>query len=210
MHIVGTFSSGKAVPRRLDRKGEYNPGIRIDYDHAEHLLSVSAARGGSVVAPGEGDFFYDHGQSIWLEAQADPGFLFAGWSGTYSTAENPLLVTMDGEHYTEATFVSTLDCLSVDDDASFDAGPGDPLVRDPEEDGTTEHPFDSHVTVLNSILWNNLQSEILSTGTSTPDIRYCAIRGGWTGWTNMPEGQIVRVPSMLLAAVACSRYDLMQ
>jgi hypothetical protein len=33
--------------------------------------------------------------------------------------------------------------IHVDDDAPNDPGPGDPLVSDPAEDGTWEHPFDS-------------------------------------------------------------------
>lgn len=45
--------------------------------------------------------------------------------------------------------------------------------------------IDSSVTILNSILWNNLPNEILSTGTSTLDIRCCVLRGGWAGGDNL-------------------------
>jgi len=309
-----------------------NPGISIQYDHIEHLLTLSSSRGGSVIAPGEGGYLYDNGAGVWIEAKPDPGFLFAGWSGTCAATENPLLITMNQNHQIEATFVSPRDTLYVDDDAFSSAASGNSDGNDPNEDGTAEHPFnsiqeaievaredtaiivregtyceridllaknvrligenpndptqqswpvlegtglgpavsfcegqtadclltgfvitrssgriagaiycdgasptitnclivgnrttlergaavycrnskavlanctladnyatqqgagltliDSDVAVLNSILWNNQPSEILSTGTSTPDIRYSDVRGGWTGECNMDE-----------------------
>jgi len=40
----------------------------------------------------------------------------------------------------------------VDDDAANDPGPGDPLVSDPFEDGSSEHPFDSIQEGINTAL----------------------------------------------------------
>ncbi|MEN6426775.1 MAG: leucine-rich repeat domain-containing protein [Phycisphaerales bacterium] len=306
-----------------------NPGISIQCDHIEYQLTLSSRRGGSVIAPGEGGYFYDNGANVWIEAKADPGFLFAGWSGTCPSTENPLLLTMNQSHRMEANFVRPLDILHVNDGTS----------ADPDEDGTAEHPFNriqeavevagegvtvivhpgtyresvdlprknlrligkdpndttpgpwpiiegtglgpairfcggqttdcivtgfvitrssgqtagaiycegacplisnclivgnrttflqgaavycknseavltsctiadnyasqqgaglhlvnSNVTVLNSILWNNRPNEILSTGTSKPDIRCCTIRGGWTGDGNSDEDPLFASP----------------
>ncbi len=307
-----------------------NRGISIAYDHLiTYRLTVSSSRGGSVITPGEGTYWRDEGVSVSLKARPDPGYLFAGWSGTYPSADNPLLITMNADCEMKATFVSALDSLYVDDDASCDAGPQDSTTSDPGENGTAEHPFDSiqeaielaaegasiivrpgvyyenisflnkdirlmgidvndttpeswpvidgagsgpvvrfsrgqslrrqltgfvitrgvgqiagaiycdgasptianclivgnratdlngaavycrdsqavltnctvadnyagrgagltlvnsNVTVLNSILWNDSQGEILPTGTSAPDIRYCDVRGGWVGTDNI-------------------------
>lgn len=316
-----------------------NPGISIQYDHIEHLLTLSSSRGGSVITPGEGGYLYDDDDGVWIEARPDPGFLFAGWSGTCAATENPLLITMNQNHKIKATFVSPLDTLYVDDDAFLNVASGNSDGNDPNEDGTAEHPFnsiqeaievaredaviivregtyceqidllaknvrllgedsnnptqqswpvvegtglgpavsfcegqttkclltgfvitrcsgrtagaiycdgasptitnclivgnrttlpngaavfcrnskavlanctvadnyatqqgaglaliDSDVAVLNSILWNNLASEILSTGTSELDIRYSDVRGGWPGVGNRDEDPLFARP----------------
>ena len=89
-------------------------------------LSISATAGGSVVSPGEGQFGFEDGETVRLEAMADPGFKFVGFSGTYSSSENPAFITMDRDHDIQANFVSELTTIHVDDDAPGDAGPRNP------------------------------------------------------------------------------------
>ncbi len=121
-----------------------NPGISISHDsHPGRLLSVSSTAGGSVIHPGVGEFVYDFDAFVRLEAKADAGFVFAGWSGTYRTPLNPAYITMDQDYQMQATFLSLLDTLYVDDDARDDPGPGDAALSDANENGTAEHPFDS-------------------------------------------------------------------
>ena len=120
-----------------------NPGITIDRDsHAGRILWASSTAGGSVVDPGEGEFTYDYDAYVRLEARADPGFKFAGWSGSYSSSQNPAFVTLTSDMSIQATFVSTLTELYVDDDAPGDPKPGDAQTSNPLEDGTFERPFD--------------------------------------------------------------------
>lgn len=120
-----------------------NPGIYIDRDsHAGRILWVSSTAGGSVIDPGEGEFPYDYDAYVRLEARADPGFNFAGWSGSYSSSQNPMFVTLTADMSIQATFVSALTELYVDDDAPGDPKPGDAQVSNPQEDGTFERPFD--------------------------------------------------------------------
>jgi hypothetical protein len=115
-----------------------NPGIAIDRDsHAGRILWVSSTAGGSVIDPGEGEFAYDYDAYVRLEAKANPGFTFAGWAGSYSSSQNPMFVTLTDDMSIQATFVSKLTELYVDDDA-----PGDPQTSNPQEDGTFERPFD--------------------------------------------------------------------
>ncbi len=120
-----------------------NPQATIRCDsHSGLLLTVSSTPGGSVLDPGEGEFRYEYAVPVRLEAQARPGFTFAGWFGTYSTDQNPVYITVGQDERMTAQFVSLLNVLHVDDDAPGDPEPGAPAVSDPNEDGTPEHPFD--------------------------------------------------------------------
>ncbi|UCG60124.1 MAG: leucine-rich repeat domain-containing protein [Phycisphaerales bacterium] len=120
-----------------------NPGITLLRDPSYLLgLTISSGTGGSVTKPGEGLFEYEYLETLWLEAEADPGFMFSHWSGTYFSASNPEFLTVYGGGHIRACFVSESDVLAVDDDAPHDPGPGDSTVSDPQEDGTPEHPFD--------------------------------------------------------------------
>ena len=104
-----------------------NPGITIMYDgFFAGQLVLSSSIGGSVISPGEGTFPTVFGDSFTLEVEADPGFVFVGWSGSYSTTQNPLPLTIDQDYTLRANFVSILHTIHVDDDASVDPGPCNP------------------------------------------------------------------------------------
>jgi len=121
-----------------------NPGIYLQYDPCtSRRLSISATIGGSVIHPGEGQFGFEEGTTIRLEAEAKPGFLFVGFSGTYSSAQNPAWITMNQDHDIQANFISILSTIHVDDNAPADPGPANSAVSDPLANGTREHPFDS-------------------------------------------------------------------
>ncbi len=55
----------------------------------------------------------------------------------------------------------------VDDDSQHDPGPGDPLVSDPAEDGSAEHPFDAIQEAINVALVGD--EVVLRDGTYTGD-----------------------------------------
>ena len=59
--------------------------------------------------PGEGEFLYDNGEIVFVQAEADPGFVFAGFSGTYNTSDNPVSVTIEQDHQIRANFRSVND-----------------------------------------------------------------------------------------------------
>lgn len=129
----------------LPRIAANNPGIYLKYDPpvaGQRRLSISSSLGGSVVSPGEGEFTYADDGSVRLEAVADTGFVFTGWSGTVSGTQNPLFITMDRDYEMRADFRSVVQELHVDDDASGDPWPRDATLSDPDENGTAEHPFD--------------------------------------------------------------------
>jgi len=104
-----------------------NPGLSFDYDPCvTRRLSVSSGTGGSVINPGEGEFTYDNGASVRVEAVADSDFVFLGWVGTHADSRNPATVVMDQDHEIRATFANLLDPNWVDDPADDpDPDPGD-------------------------------------------------------------------------------------
>ncbi len=62
-----------------------NPGVTIYYDgwpEQQCTLAISSSPGGSVVMPGEGPLTVSYGRRIPVEAVAQEGYQFTGWSGT--------------------------------------------------------------------------------------------------------------------------------
>ena len=130
------------IPRLLAQR----PDITIWYDPYRQqpcVVAVTCSGGGTVTCPGEGVFLHDYGQTVCLEAQALPGFLFVGWSGMDDDMRNPLCFSLDRDYEIRANFASVAKELCVDDDGVSDPGPDNPGVGDPYEDGTGDHPFDS-------------------------------------------------------------------
>ncbi|MBN1362028.1 MAG: leucine-rich repeat domain-containing protein [Sedimentisphaerales bacterium] len=108
----------------------------------QHQVSIHSALGGSIIMPGEGSFTYDEGQTVILKAQAEPGFVFVTWSGSFKEAANPALLAVYRDHDIEAVFSAARDAVYVDANAPADPAPDNSKVSDPDEDGTAEHPFD--------------------------------------------------------------------
>jgi len=72
-----------------------------------YALTVGYAGNGSGVVnldPPGGS--YGYGTVVTLEAVADPGLSFAGWSGDASGADNPVSLTMDADKAVTATFIT--------------------------------------------------------------------------------------------------------
>ena len=70
-----------------------------------HNLSVSIVGNGTVDVYPENSGPYDYGTEIELTADADPGWLFTGWSGDLTGQNNPETIVMDGEKSVTATFI---------------------------------------------------------------------------------------------------------
>jgi hypothetical protein len=142
-----------------------NPGITIEYNScARRRVVFSSTRGGSIEDPGEGEFFYDNGDVIFVMAKADPGFVFVGFSGNFAGSENPMFISIEQDLEIRAVFARVQDpndvdetpddpasprVIHVDDDSLFDPGPGDPRISDPLESGAPNHPFDRIQEAIN-------------------------------------------------------------
>jgi hypothetical protein len=134
--------SEEALEIQIPQIRANNPNIWLEYEgRVVYQVRISSAAGGSVGFPGEGLFIYEEGMQVDLTARPNPGFLFAGWSGTYSNKDSPLHFEVQQETTLRANFVSTRRVLYVDDDGLNDMRPGDSAASDPAEDGTAQHPF---------------------------------------------------------------------
>jgi hypothetical protein len=82
-----------------------NPGIYLRHDpRVPRSIFILSTEGGSVIDPGEGTFVYEDGDVVRLEAHAEPGYVFQNWSGTFSTTDNPVSITVTQDHYITANF----------------------------------------------------------------------------------------------------------
>jgi hypothetical protein len=121
-----------------------NPGAEIRYDPPrQYTVDISAAAGGAVTCPGEGQFTFETGQIILLVAKPNPGCVFRNWSGTFSGTQNPTSLPVASNHTIQANFLDLSNTLFVDDTGEGDPSPGDAAGSDPAENGTMEHPFDT-------------------------------------------------------------------
>ncbi len=141
--IRGNPLNGDACTVHIPQIIAANPGINLEHNSCgQHRAVFSSTRGGRITAPGEGEFVYDNGEVIYLKAEADPCFVFAGFSGTYSSTVIAGHLPIEQDHQILASFVSTLDRIHVDDDSPSDPQPDDVAGSDPQEDGSADHPFD--------------------------------------------------------------------
>ncbi len=74
-------------------------------------MTISSTAGGSVVVPGEGNYTYNAGKVVNLEAVPNTGYHFVEWTGDNGTItdtnSNTTTITMDGNYNITANFAST-------------------------------------------------------------------------------------------------------
>jgi hypothetical protein len=81
----------------------------------EYILSISSTAGGSVTDPGEGDFAYEEGTVVDLEAEPNEGYQFADWTGDVDTVTDieaaSTTITMDDDYSIIANFEAAGGCF---------------------------------------------------------------------------------------------------
>ncbi len=91
-----------------------------------YTLSISSTAGGQVTTPGEGSFSYAHGQSVTLQAKAEPGYYFVEWSGSFFSSSNPAFLEMDADHHITANFAPVPPALTISSgEGGYIAFPGE-------------------------------------------------------------------------------------
>jgi len=133
-------------------RGDYSEPD-VGWVPGQPALTISSGPGGVVTAPGEGVRAAEVGQAIEIHAEPVDANLYysTGWSGSAIEAgwvadanAAHTTVTVDTAHGTlKANFLSSMDAIYVDDDAPNDPGPNTAAASDPQESGTSEHPFDT-------------------------------------------------------------------
>jgi len=85
--------------------------IRITVTGVQSTLAISSTSGGSVTSPGEGNFSYDDGTSVSVQATAVTNYHFVSWTGTAVNAgmvANPnaasTTVNVDADYTLQANF----------------------------------------------------------------------------------------------------------
>ena len=132
----------------------------------QHMLTMSAGAGGSV-SPSSG--FRNAGSVVSISATPSAGFGFGGWtgsgSGSYSGANNPASVTMNGPITETAAFVAP---ISVTVNAS-------PAGRSFSVDGTT-------YTSQQTFQWTPGSSHTIAT--TSPQPGGTGTRHVWSAWSD--------------------------
>jgi len=149
-HFVGWSGSFHASGNPATLQMDANHQVTAVFARNPFTLTTSSGAGGSIITPGEGVIICESDPNVCAVALPEPGYVFAGWSGTIveagvlndsTVARVRLLLEEDASLH--ANFESAVGCLYVDDDAAGDPAPGNPNVSDPAEDGSWDHPFDA-------------------------------------------------------------------
>ena len=86
-------------------------GVEPPSQPEEYKLTISSTAGGSVTAPGEGDFTYDEGTVVDLVAVAESDYQFVEWTGDTGTIADryaaSTTITMNGDYSITATFAES-------------------------------------------------------------------------------------------------------
>ncbi|MBI2949531.1 MAG: hypothetical protein HYY23_17990 [Verrucomicrobia bacterium] len=103
----------------------------------EIKLAVTAGAGGQVTAP-TGDWLAE-GTNVVVTAQANPGFVFAGWSGDLASAERTLSLQLNRPFTITARFEADSDNDGIPDkwEQSYFGGLTAAADGDPDKDGKT-------------------------------------------------------------------------
>jgi len=111
---VGTIADVNAAITTITMNDHYS--IRADFERIpERTLTISSTAGGSVTTPGEGEFTYQEGTVVGLEAKPEEGYRFVKWTGDVDTIANvqaaSTTVTMNGDYSITATFEPVGGCF---------------------------------------------------------------------------------------------------
>lgn len=110
---TGSFS-GNQNPLEFDITQDINIGATFESGPAPKLNLTVAGQGEVTPAPKKNNYLY--GELVTLTPQPALGYIFSGWSGDLSGADNPAVVAMSGTRNITANFIPANADSPVSDD----------------------------------------------------------------------------------------------
>jgi len=111
--------------------------ITAEFEEDYYELSIDSDENGEVIRPGEGDFVFDRGEEVVIEAEAHENYDFDRWTGDTEGIKEPssdlTTMIMDDDYEITAEFEKEKYELTVDVD-----GEGE-IIRPDEDTSTHEH-----------------------------------------------------------------------
>jgi uncharacterized repeat protein (TIGR02543 family) len=93
--------SGSTNPATITMDG--NKSVTAGFAINTYSLTLNGTNGSIAATPSKSS--YSHGETVSLQANANTGYHFTGWSGDFSGSTNPAMLTMDGNKTVQANFV---------------------------------------------------------------------------------------------------------
>jgi hypothetical protein len=149
---IYTYWIRTADPSQSGTTGDYSKP-EVGWAPAPAAVTLSSGPGGAVTIPGEGLYTAQVGETVRIQAEPMDAnlYLFARWTGTAvqaglvadANSASTTIAVGSARSTLKASFLSRMDTIYVDDDASDDPRLYTSMVSDPQENGTPEHPFDA-------------------------------------------------------------------
>ena len=132
----------------------------------QYYLTMSAGTGGGVTPPSG---WFDSGQTVQIQANADSGYVFTGWtgvgSGSYSGVGNPVNVVMNNPMSESASFATTVQVIVQTS----------PAGRSYTVDGST-------YSWAQAFIWVSGSSHTIAT--TSPQSAEAGAQYVWTSWND--------------------------
>ena len=81
----------------------------------QYTLTIAAGTGGTTRPP-PGTYTHDFEEDVSVQAVANDGYQFSGWSGDASGTTNPIVIRMD----TDKSITANFDAINKEDDSIFE------------------------------------------------------------------------------------------
>ena len=112
---TGDFS-GNQNPLVFDITRNITVGAVFETGTKPKLTVATSGQGTVEISPKRTNDIYNYGEVVTLTPNPNPGFIFSGWSGDLSGANNPVVIVMDRAKTITANFIMSNPDSPVSDD----------------------------------------------------------------------------------------------
>ncbi|MBA7544871.1 hypothetical protein ES705_37232 [subsurface metagenome] len=102
---TGDIPAGRETDNPINITMDLDKSITANFI-AQYTLTIAAGTGGTT-NPSPGDYTHDSGEQVSVQATADTGYEFNGWSGDASGTTNPIIIAMVSGISITANFAAT-------------------------------------------------------------------------------------------------------